>query len=705
MKLKTILYVLCISLFLVTTMAFTFNKPDNPITNSELLSRLRMIILQGYTNPIKIDDDFSKKVWSNYIKSLDPKKQFFLDADINLLRQYENSIDEEINGGDITFYSTALEIYAKRLNAAEEGYKAALKTPFKFNKDHFILLEEDSLSFAKKQNELKQRWNDDLQFRVIDNLLSLQNQRDSAAKETEFYGKTDIQLEAIARGNVQKQMDRLYKRLKSDSEPEKQFNQFINAVTTVLDPHSNYLPPLEKRAFDEGMSRRFYGIGAQLQEEDGIIKVMGLEPGGPALKSGLIDPNDLILKVGQGRDGSLEDIGGMPISDAVKLIRGDKNTEVSLLMKKIDGTEKLVVLMRNEIVQDEAMARSAIINQDGKKLGYISLPGFYADTKDRNGAHSSRDVANELVKLKNENIEGVILDLRNNGGGSLDEVVKMLGLFIKEGPVVQIKRTNQPAEILYDPDKSQLYDGPLVVMVNLLSASASEIFAAAVQDYKRGIVIGSSSTYGKGTVQMPIPINMGPRTANTPQGALKLTIKQFYRVNGGSTQQMGVISDLILPDLYDHLKIQEKDKPFALKWNQIDPVNFSYPMASFNENEINRNFQNRMAKDTVFSKISKNIEWISNHSIKKYNLNIVNYKSLKDSLRIKVDELKDVQKLKKELQVNQLLSDATAAKDMDQAKANRYKDWIKNLRTDIYINEASAVATDLIKSKPAYTAN
>lgn len=688
-------------LLLFLTYAFKSPGSDDPKSRQQLLSMIRMAISQGHTNNITINDDFSRLVWQKYISFLDPNKQIFLQSDIDLLKKYETTIDDELNGAPISFYSTCLSIYTKRLAEAEAGYIRNLQKPFDFSKTDKVLLEPGSIDFASGPVALNQRWKDELKYLVLDNLLSLQAQRSANVANGPLVKKTDEELEKEARMKVQKQYGRIFLRLKSGLADDKQFALFLNSITEVVDPHTVYMPPADKRAFDESMSRKFYGIGAGLKEEDGSIKVMSLEPGSPAWKSKMIDVNDILAKVGQGA-APMEDITGMALSDAVKLIRGDKNTEVRLLIKKADGTEKIATMIRDEIVQEDALAKSAVINKDGKKVGYIYLSGFYADFKNANGAHCAADVARELANLKKENIEGLILDLRNNGGGSLQEVVKMLGLFIKNGPMVQVKGKNGKPQVLSDNDEAQMYAGPLVVMVNALSASASEIFAAAIQDYKRGIIIGSTSTYGKGTVQSTYPLGIAA-SESTPAkdfGAIKLTIQKFYRVNGGSTQLKGVVPDVILPDPYDFMKLREKDKTGSLKWDQIAAVDFSYPTGLVNKDDIVKMAKARLQNDPTFNKMISDIDWFGKHNERRYDLKMANYKLRKDSLKIKSDELKGLQKLPKgkELQLTGLsTSNANITSGpVEEAKKNKYQEWIKSLSTDVFLKEAIQISADMM---------
>jgi len=465
-----------------------------------------------------------------------------------------------------------------------------------------------------------------------------------------------------------------------------------------MDPHTEYFPPVEKRGFDEEMSGRFYGIGAQLKEEDGAIKIASLITGSPAWKSGKVQINDEIKKVAQGSDTAV-DVAGYAVTDVVKLIRGSKGTDVRITFKKADGTLEVVSLIRDEIVQDETFARSSIIKTGDKKIGYIFLPEFYADFDRPDGNRCSADVANELIKLKKENVDGVILDLRNNGGGSLYEVVQMVGLFIKSGPVVQVKDRDGKPVTLSDNDQSVLYDGPLAVMVNELSASASEIFAAAIQDYKRGIIVGSTSTYGKGTVQKNLPLGKPTDlfSGQTEFGALKLTFEKFYRVNGGSTQLKGVTPDVILPDTYEYLKFREKDQTSALNWDQIPQASYQPENENINWEELEKKADERINKDPTFNRIKTNTDWLNKNIDKEYYLNIDAYKKEQNQIRTTVKQDDSLAHLKQPIDMQPLAVDKDKFfNNSDKAKGDRYQQWLKNAQGDIYINETVNIVKDFM---------
>jgi carboxyl-terminal processing protease len=400
------------------------------------------------------------------------------------------------------------------------------------------------------------------------------------------------------------------------------------------------------------------------------------------------------MKVAQGNEQPIE-LTGYTIEDAVKLIRGKKGTEVKLTLKKKDGTLKIVSLIRDKIVQDETFARSTIIENGTSKIGYIFLPEFYANFDDPTGSRSAVDVAKEVIKLKQQNVEGIVIDLRNNGGGSLYDVVQIAGLFIDQGPVVQVKDREGRPTVMRDKDGSVLYDGPLAVMVNEFSASASEIFAAAIQDYGRGVVIGSSSTYGKGTVQRSIGLDPENFLSNNSElGSLKLTLQKFYRINGGSTQLKGVIPDIVIPDKYEYLKFREKDNTNALPWDEISQAQYKKWEGGYDLQTIKNLSNVRIANNPVFQGIKKNTEWLSEQNDKEYSLQIDKFKKEQQSVRATVRQVDSLEKLKVPLRISFLPQDSTRING-DKDKADRYNQWLKNLKSDIYLDQAIKVVGDI----------
>src|SRR5579872_98702 len=454
-----------------------------PTKYEKILHDVGEMLVEVHYSPRPIDDSFSREVFKKYLNGIDPEKKILMETDINSLSRFRNTIDDEINGkAPVQFAQAVNDIYLKRLDESQVIMKDILSRPFDFTKDEYVELNDDKLEFPRNDAERREGLRKRLKFLTLEKYTELQDLA-AAKKDSATAHATPAQLESMARQKALRSMNLYYSRLKVKANNNDRFNEFVETIVQCMDPHTDYFPPVEKRSFDEDMSGRFFGIGASLRDDDGTIKIATLLTGSPAWKSGQVNVGDAILKVAQGNQEPV-DLTGYTVPDAVKIIRGNKGTEVRLTLKKTDGAIKVVSLVRDEIVQDEKFARSVIVNSDKGRIGYIYLPEFYADFENNNGNRSYIDVANEIVKLKAENVDGIILDLRNNPGGSLGDVVEMVGLFINQGPVVQVKNRSGRTLILDDHSHGPLYSGPLTVMVNEFSASASEIFAAAIQDYK-----------------------------------------------------------------------------------------------------------------------------------------------------------------------------------------------------------------------------
>lgn len=667
----------------------------------KLLNTVGALLEQQHYSPQKINDDFSKKIFKTYLNQLDGDKSIFTSADVNGVKKFETTIDDEIHGATIQFQPAVSTIYEKRVTETMLFYKDILSKPFDYSINETVQLDGDQLGYTNTEAERKDRWRKKLKYYSLERFIDLQEEREKNKGKDSFKVLPDDSLELAARTSVLKMMDRTFNRIKTTFTEEQRFNSFINVITNTMDPHTDYYPPIEKRAFDERMSNQFYGIGAQLQQDDNGIKIASVVTGGPAWKSGAIVAGDVIIKVAQGANEPV-DVSGYGTEDAVKLIRGDKGTEVRITFKKQDGTTKTVSLLREKIEQDEGLARSAVIMKGKDKIGYIALPDFYANFEDKNGFKCSEDVATEVKKLKAENVKGIVIDLRNNGGGSLLEVVKMVGLFIKTGPVVQVKERDGRVDqqTWRDNDESVLYDGPLTVMVNELSASASEIFAAAIQDYKRGIVIGSSSTYGKGTVQRPIPFGrpIDFYSSRTEFGAVSLTFQKFYRVNGGSTQLKGVVPDIIMPDSYEFLKIREKDNPNSLPWDAIPQTAYQpwQGIPTNNLTEIIKKEQTRISSDANLLLLQDNFKWLSKNNDNPINLKIDQFKQMQKQITNTVNQNNTLLKLKTELSVQTLEADKDKFfNNPDKNKGIRYQEWLKLLKQDLQIDASTTIIQEL----------
>ena len=705
MKSKNGILVLIAFAFGVLFIAFTntslTGKDDTTLEQrKKLLAAIGLLLEKQHYSPKAINDQFSKQVFSKFLEELDGEKNFFLQSDIEELKKYETTIDNEIHGGDIAFSPAVGVIYDKRLAEITSLYKEILATPFNFSVDEVYQSNSEKISYCKSVEERRDRWYKKLKYLTLERYSDLIDQREKITNKDSI--KTDANIEIEARERVLKIMNRTFEKIKIAATDEKRFSSFVNVITNLMDPHSDYFPPVEKRAFDEQMSGRFYGIGAQLQETEGVIKIANLVAGYPAWRSGEIEANDIIVKVAQSKTGEAIDITGYEITEAVKLIRGNKGTEVTLTIKKQNGTTKIVTLMRDEIVQDESYVRSAVINENNKKIGYIYLPDFYADFERVDGARCSEDVAVEIRKLKAENIDGIVMDLRSNGGGSLYEVVQMVGLFIKTGPIVQVRDKEGKISVLSDNNPSVLYDGPLAVMVNGFSASASEIFAAAIQDYKRGIIVGTTtSTYGKGTVQRNVPLGniLDYNSGRTEFGAVKLTFQKFYRINGGSTQLKGVEPDILLPDSYEYLKFREKDNTLSLPWDEIKKADYQVSATESLLNTTITNAKSNIVNNEIVSIINSNALWLSKNSEQPISLNIVNFKEQQKLVKATVAQINSLVKLKEEMKVTVTKADNDKFyANPDKAKGERYQAWLKSIKSDFYIGTTTQIIGNMSKS-------
>lgn len=703
-KFLTVLTVL-ISVGLIltfTSMGRGDRGKDNPKSkNEKILRNVGIVLEEGHYSPKKIDDNFSKEVLYKYLADIDPDKYIFYQKDIDGFKKYENKIDDEIHGTSPleSFYAIS-SLYTTRLNEVSQQYLKFLSVPFTFTANDSIEMDGSKRHYPLSDKEREAYSKLRIKYMVLSRYNDLLDEREKNSGKKDFVVKPDSVLEREARQKVGKQMTRYFSTLKAHNTPEDLFSEFVNAITGIMDPHTNYFAPVEKRSFDELISGTFYGIGAQLKEEDGKIKVASLITGGPAWKSGNIKINDEVIKIAQGK-GEPVDVTGYAVTDAVKLIRGAaKNSEVKLTIKKVDGTIHVVSIIRDKINLEETFAKSAIINNE-HKIGYIYLPEFYANFEDPNGRRCATDVAKEIEKLKEQHVEGIIMDLRNNGGGSLNDVVDMAGLFIEEGPICQVKGRDERTMILRDRDKNILYTGPLAVMVDELSASASEIFAAAIQDYKRGVIIGSTSTYGKGTVQRTIsldPESDNPLFSKTKEGLgdIKLTFRKFYRINGGATQLRGVVPDIVIPDRLETYKpLREIDNPNALKWDEISKADYKLWNYGYDLEEVVKNANEQLKSNTPFTTIRNDVDWLKHNVDKSYSLNIKKFRTQQKELRDIYKQMDDVSKLPVKLNVMNVPQDLEGIK-LDSDRIDRNKQFIKRIGDDIYIEESVKVVNTMI---------
>lgn len=673
-------------------------KKSDPEKDKLLLELLTMVLERGHYSPVAMDDAFSKKVYAKYLEGIDPTKRFFLQSDIEEFSKFELQIDDMIKRKDLTFFNLTNSRLLQRMQESRGIYEQVLASPFDFTSNENINVDYEKLPYAKSKKELTDRWRKQLKLQALSSITDKQKlEEDKKAKDANYTAKSFEVIEKEVRENSLKSLDEYFNFIQKELTRNDWFSIYLNAIVERFDPHTFYFSPEDKEKFDVSMSGTFEGIGARLQKKNDAVEISELISGGPAWKGKELEAGDLILKVAQGAEEPI-DVAGMRLDDVVKKIKGPKGTEVRLTVKKVDGSIKVISIIRDEVETEETFAKSSIVEKDGKRFGIIYLPKFYISFENKENRDAYKDVALEIERLKAQNIDGLIMDLRDNGGGSLETVVKMVGLFIPEGPVVQVKAPGRNPEILPDPDKKVQYEGPLVVMINNFSASASEIFAAAIQDYKRGIVVGSKHSYGKGTVQNVIDLNQFIRgNSYGDLGALKTTIQKFYRINGGSTQREGVMSDIVFPDRYTYLDMGERDEESALPWDKIAPA--KYEPLPINYDQIISNSKKRIASNSYFKLIDENAKWIfERKDDNSFSLNLNQFKKEMAQSDAKIKKFKVLSEYNNKLKFNSLPHELVQFEKDSLLKQKRER-WHEDLQKDVYMEETLNVIAEIKASQ------
>lgn len=701
---------------------FSFKIMDTFGSNAKnqheiIMKTVMKIIESGHYNPKEMNDSFSLQVYEKTIESLDFEKKFFLQSDIDQLSKHKFDIDDQLKRNDISFFNEISSIFTKRLAQADQFYHTALKGNFDFSTNEQYETDAEKLAFVKDEAAMQKRWNTNMKYRVLAKYFELKKaQEKKLEKKEKIEGGvlTAAQLKAKAVESTLKTQDRYFKRLKKFNDNDR-FAIFMNSITGSNDPHTTFLQPQDKKRFDEMMSGNFIGIGATLlQQDDGRVKITSIITGSPSWKQGQLKAEDLIEKVGQGDETPVE-VDGFDIEDIIKMIRGKEGTVVSLTVAKPDGSKQVIPIIRGKVDIDNIYAKSAIVEEKGKRIGYIILPEFYSNFNgDKDGRKSSTDIEKEVIKLMNEKVDGIILDLRNNGGGSLTDVVDIVGLFVGSGPVVQVRSSGDKIMTLRSRRAKALYDGPLAIMINNGSASASEILAAAIQDYERGIVIGTKS-FGKGTVQKLVILDQFVSGADRNTilnqlkadkggdadfdgvGSLKITIQKFYRINGGSTQLRGVEPDILLPDAFELIdEMGEKRDKNALAWDKIEAAEYSLYSSHQGLNELIKASNSRVNKSPSFKLISETAVKLKER--KDNTIMPMNEKAFEQKMKENEALSKKVEQLdsmKVGIQVVNLKEDLAQATIDEVAKENNEK-WLKGLRKDPFVNETANIVEDMI---------
>lgn len=677
------------------------------VDDKEALTLKAMMQTIEYThlNPKAIDDELSKAVYKLFLKRIDGGKRYLTQKDINYLSQYETQIDDQIRELRFDFFDESSLALDKGLEKAEKFFMEAIDDKIDVNRPGTYQVNPDSLAYAKEDADLKLRWSQIIQWEVNAKWLnSIEKQEKDTIQTNEKKPLDSLKADAIK--DVRKRYVDFFERVKKLRRSDR-METYLSSISNYFDPHTDYFSPIEKQNFDIGMGGKLEGIGARLQLEGEYTKIFSIVVGGPAWKTKKLEDNDIIMKIAQEGQDPI-DIAGMRLDDVVQMIRGKKGTTVVLTVKKKDNSIVDIAIVRDEVQLEDGKAKSVILNMPGnvQHIGYIYLPKFYSSFETDGGNSCAVDVATELRKLKAENVNGVILDLRNNSGGSLNDVVDMSGFFIEKGPIVQVKGKDSRPSVYQDKDGGVVYDGPLIIMVNQNSASASEIIAAAMQDYNRAIIVGSKSTFGKGTVQRFYDLDrvIGGYDQFKPLGNVKMTTQKFYRVNGGSTQMKGVIPDIILPDFYQFINIGEKEYEYAMEWTEIEPTKYSQSVVVLeNKNKVIDSSMKRVAGNAKFDYITKRAaKFKKQKDESSFPLDFKSYRAVVEQ-RDKEDDQDEniVSQDIANFEIFNLAKDLEKINEDEGSKA-RNDEFIKGLKKDIYLEETMYIIRDMINMESSF---
>lgn len=696
--------VLLVAVFVaIASCSFTTKKFDNPEKDKLLIDLITYVLEKGHYSPKDMDDAFSRNIYKNFIDGVDPLKRYFLNSDIEEFKQYETAIDDQIKIKDVTFFKLVYTRLTERIAQIEKIYPRILELPFNYSIDEELNIDYDKITYPNNTKALENRWRKQLKFTTISNYYDLIEENGTNLNEKSTEGKSEdfenpkslSEIEIEARENTKSSMSEYFDFV-NDLESKDYFGIFLNTIVEEFDPHTNYFAPSDRDRFELQMSGKLEGIGARLQKKNDYIKIIEVISGGPAWRGEHVEVGDMIMKVRQESEKEAVSIIGMRLDDAVKLIKGPKGTKVILTIKRVDGSIEEEIIIRDVVEIEETYAKSALIKKEDKNYGLIDLRQFYFDMQNYKERNAASDVKKEIIRLKKEGMEGLIIDLRGNGGGSLRTAVDMAGLFIKEGPIVQVASSGSKKEVLNDNDDEIVWNGPLVILVNELSASASEILAAAMQDYKRAIVVGSKQSYGKGTVQNLLDLNQWLRNNEMgDMGSLKLTTQKFYRVNGGSTQLEGVKSDVVMADRYSYIDIGEKDYDNPLPYDKIEPANYEVWNGNIDYDKTISRSVERITKSQQLKLIDENAQWIKNRrDVTTVNLN---YESYKKDIESRIDETKKFDSI--DNYDNKLIYESLPFEielmKQDSTLFEKRKRWHKSLVNDIYIEEGINILQDL----------
>ncbi len=687
-----IAFIMCLASCSFVPKDFDTSDKDNLV-----IQLITYVLDQAHYLDKEINDEFSENVFNKFLENIDPYKRYFYSYDIEEFTEYKYSIDDAFKNPNLDFFELVYARYMQRMSESEKIFNEILSKPFDFSKDEVFESDFEALDYVQSKTELYDRWRKLLKIYVIENY---HNEVEDDLKEIEsdstFQVRNKEIIEKETRESLIETMNQNYRFVAEEMERSDWLSIYINSFVSQYDPNTSYLDPESKDRFDIDMSGNYAGIGARLQKKIDKVEITEVISGGPVWRDNILEKGDAILKVRQDDEEEAVNILTMRLSEAVKLIKGKKGTKVHLTVKKVDGSISEVTVKRDIVQLEETYIKSTIVEKDNNEYGIINIPKFYIDFDNQSNRDAAKDLRIEIERLKEQGIKGLVIDLRNNGGGALKTVVDMAGMFIKNGPVVQVKYFDKEKQILSDRDRSILWTGPLVILVNEGSASASEILAAAMQDYQRAIIIGGNQTWGKGTVQNVFPLNRMVRgNTNGDLGALRYTTQKYYRINGGSVQLEGVKSDINVPYRYKYLDFGEKDSENPLKWDEIDDVDYTIWQSNFDFNEAITKSKERMSNNEYLKLIDENAKWIKSvRDDKLINLNYDKFKKRLEENSLKTKKFKVLNDFSMTYTFKSLPYEVDLIKK-DSILGIKRDRWHKSLNKDLYIDEALNVLSDL----------
>lgn len=684
----------------IASCSFISNDFDSNDKDELIIQLITYVLDEAHYLDVEIDDNFSEKVYNTFLENLDPYKRYFISSDINEFSKYKYEIDDYFKNPNSDFFELVYNRYSKRVSESKLIYEEILSSPFDFSKDEIFNLDTDKITYVENKIQLSERWRKILKIYLIENFHDeIEDDKTKYNDDNSFKIRSHDEIQKTLRKDLLQTMDDSYRFLQEELQRQDWFSVYINSFVSQYDPNTSYLDPETRERFDVDMSGNYAGIGARLQKKIDKVEITEVISGGPAWRENNLEKGDIILKVRQENQEEPVSILGMRLSEAVKLIKGEKGTKVYLTIKKVNGNISEISVKRDIVILEETYIKSSIVKKNNDNYGIINIPKFYIDFDNQDNRDAAKDLKIEVNRLKSEGVSGLVIDLRNNGGGSLKTVVDMAGLFIKSGPVVQVKYSDKEKQILSDKDRSISWEGPLVILVNEGSASASEILAAAMQDYKRAIIIGGNQTWGKGTVQNIFPLNRMVRgNTNGDLGALRYTTQKYYRINGGSVQLEGVKSDINVPYRYKYLDFGERDSKNPLQWDEIDKADYILWESNFNFDIAIQKSNERMSNNEYLRLVDDNAMWIKNiRDNKLVNLNYQVYKNQLEENSKKSEKFNALDEYSSNYKFKSLQYEIDLINN-DSVLGIKRRRWHKSLNKDIYIDEALNVLSDLKSS-------